>query len=147
VFLVLLACSDEERADADEPYIERTEAVDVGTVCLLPPPEGRSFTYARMRLGGCIDGCKQLAAASCELDVVGQEIFVHSSFRFEEQRGGNVVCPTGCEPGPSVSCTPIEHRPGKYTVHLGDASTTVTLGNDPVVLFGSDAAALEGWCE
>ena len=138
VFLLLCACSSEGREAADEPPIERSEAEDIGSVCLAPPPEDRSFTSISVATTTC--GCTKVVSSSCEADLVAGEIVVHSSFEFETPL--DVPCPAGCGPI-STSCTPVELPPGQYVLRLGDLSTTISLDNGPLLISPSSVSAVD----
>ena len=138
VFLLLGACSSEEREAADEPSVERSRADDIGSVCLAPPPEGRAFTSLSVTTSVC--GCTGVVSSSCEANVVAGEIVVHSSFEFETEL--DVPCPTGCG-SVSTGCTPVELPAGQYVLRLGDLSATISLDNGPLLITRSSVSAVD----
>lgn len=140
VFL-LCACSSEER-DGTSANVERSELVDMGDVCVAPPSQGRAFTSMRVTVPAALCGCTQLASSSCDLEVVGSELIVHSTLELETPRREGLVCPDGCEPV-STECSPVELPPGQYVIHLGDLSATISLDNGPLLITRSSVSAVD----
>ena len=138
VILLLCACSSNDGEAAADPSVERSEADDIGSICVAPPPDGGAFTELSVVTSLCV--CTRVVSSSCEAEEVGGEIVVSSSFQLETPLG--VPCPTGCGPV-STGCTPLELPPGQYTIALGDLSATIALDSGPLLISRSSVSAVD----
>lgn len=132
---MMIACADDG---------SRTmHIVDTGALCVRSQPTGELFV--QVVAGDCASGCTDVVEASCEIQVTSGEIVVHSSFRTEERRGDDIVCPTACVLV-AATCAPASAGPGQYTFRHGAASESIELPTDGQLLLADSAARAEQLC-
>src|SRR5688572_29212813 len=114
--VLLLACSSGTQDEPEEgaSRFERSEVVNDGVVCLRSAPNGDPSV--RVIADGCYSSsCTRVVEARCDLERVGAELTVHSSFVLDQQRGKNVPCTTDCTQI-SADCTTPAFPTGELTV-------------------------------